>query len=162
MKILDYKPTNSYTCQGCYKSFNSNQDLLCDHPFNPTCGPRCSFLVIYRILKKLEFSDKLLEFYAKRSKFWRKNMEFSRNKGYYYMARDFSNQGLSSIKPLLRLWLKAQAQRKELKSGKNSSRLNKPHTYIIGVVEPVLDPVLENNSKKGLSRFSKGGDLKWS
>jgi len=100
MKIEHIKVKNTYTCQGCHNTFISYGDLIFEQDVWPVCCKQCEFKVIYKLLKKCEFSDKNLEFMAKNTKFYDQKQEFIRHKALFAICKHYANIGLANIKYL--------------------------------------------------------------
>jgi len=100
MEITKIKPKNEYRCQGCNNTFISYGDLKIEEGVLPVCCKQCEFKVIYKLIKKCEFSDENIEFMAKNSSFYNEKEDFTRHKAIFAICKYYSNIGLSNIKYL--------------------------------------------------------------
>jgi len=150
------KPKNTYTCQGCYNPFISTPDLTCEQDIWPVCCKQCEFKVIYRLLKKCDFSDENLEFMAKNTKFYDEKQEFTRHKALFAICKYYANIGLANIKYL-------GTKDKDKKIGTNTCPNNrdklKGHHPPIGGMSFV--PKDQTNNSQFVPNYGSGGLQKW-
>lgn len=150
------KLKNTYTCQGCYNTFSSSAGLMFEQDVWPICCKKCEFKVMYRLLKKCEFSDENLEFMAKNTKFYDKNQDFTRHKALFAICKYYINLGLSNIKYL-------GTKDKDKKTGTKSCPQNRDkkqgHYPPIGGMSFV--PKDQNLNSQFVPKSSSGGLQKW-
>ena len=60
MKVKEIKPANFYTCQVCHKEFELPNPVKIVEGIYPVCSNRCKFRLIYKLLRKMNFSKKNL------------------------------------------------------------------------------------------------------
>lgn len=101
MKVINLTLINSYTCQGCKKTFRSKQELDIERNLKPNCSKRCEFKVIYNWVRFIQYPNEYLEFIQKTLIKPLSKSKFNRNNAIYEITKYLSKKGLSSLNIVL-------------------------------------------------------------
>ncbi len=139
-------PINYYSCQNCGKEFKLKEETTIDIDFYPVCSNRCEFMIIYKWIKILDYSDKNLLVMLQNIKKKAISSPFNRQDAIFSISKYYVKLGLSNVKVLLTLDIDKNNETRRVSSATLDKKT--PLSYNKGLSNDLSNHFVKNKNNK--------------